>query len=278
MRRRLAFLLQYDGTDFSGSQLQPGRRTVQGVVEAAFEELTGESRRVAFAGRTDAGVHALGQVAAVDASSSLSVSALRAALNHLLPADLAVRAVADVEAGFDPRRHAVARTYRYRIRHAGPRAPLSRGQEWQRAGRLDVEAMTRAAALLPRALRDWSAFAGKVPEGYPTVRTLRRCDVEAQGAEVVLVTMEANGFLPHQVRRTVGALVRVGSGGLHPEQFAALVDGAPGSAGPTAPPQGLVLCSVAYPPGMVSWGESEMAFVEGERETREYAPSEEGWE
>lgn len=277
MRRRLAFLLEYDGTGFSGSQLQPGRRTVQGVVEAAFEELTGESRRVAFAGRTDAGVHARGQVVAVDTESSLSTSALRAAINHKLPQDLAVRAATEVGAGFDPRRHAVARTYRYRIRHGGPRAPLSRAREWHRAGTLDVGAMVRAAALLPRELRDWSAFAGKVPESYPTVRTLHRCDVEGRGAEVVLVTMEADGFLPHQVRRTVGALVRVGSGGLHPEQFAALVDGAPGVAGPTAPPQGLVLCSVAYSPGTVDWGESDMALVEGACDTRECAPSEEGW-
>lgn len=246
-------------------------------MEAAYEELTHESARFAFAGRTDAGVHALGQVAAVDTDSHLSTSALRAALNHLLPDDLAVMAAADVEAGFDPRRHAVARTYRYRIRHGGPRAPLSRSHEWHRAGTLDIEAMARAAALLPRGLRDWAAFAGKVPEGYPTVRTLRRCDVERRSTGVVLVTMEADGFLPHQVRRTVGALVRAGSGGLQPGQFAALVDGAPGSAGPTAPPQGLVLCSVAYPPRTVNWGESESALATRERDTRECAPSEEGW-
>lgn len=277
MQRTLALLLEYDGAGFFGSQLQPGRRTVQGVVEEAVEGLTGVAGRVAFAGRTDAGVHATGQVGAVHTDSRLAPGAFRAALNHRLPEDLAVRAVAAVDAGFDPRRHAVARSYRYDIRHGVPRAPLTRGREWLRAGVLDVEAMARAVALLPRDRRDWSAFAGKVPVGYSTVRTLRRCDVRRAGPDRVEVTMEADGFLPHQVRRTVGALVRVGSGGLHPEQFAALLDGAPGSAGPTAPPQGLVLRAVAYPPGAVEWG-VDGSVLDCERQTRERAPSEVGWE
>jgi tRNA pseudouridine38-40 synthase len=184
---------------------------------------------------------------------------------------VAVRAVAEVAPGFDPRRHAVSRTYRYRIRHGVPRAPLTREREWRRAGVLDVEAMARAAALLPREPRDWAAFAGKVPERYTTVRTLRCCEVRRAGEHRVVVTMEADGFLPHQVRRTVGALVRVGSGGLAAEEFAGLVDGAPSSAGPTAPPQGLVLCSVVYPPGTVNWGTTPTPGRDG-------APAEEGRE
>ncbi len=263
--RRLALLLEYDGAGFAGSQLQPGRRTVQGTLEEAFEGLTGGPGRAAFAGRTDAGVHALGQVAAVDTASRLDRGAVLRALNHRLPADLAVRAVADVEAGFDPRRMATGRTYRYTIRHGVPRSPLARSREWLRGGVLDVEAMARAAALLPRERRDWSAFAGRVPDGYTTMRTLRRCEVQRAGAHRVVVTMEAEAFLPHQVRLTVGALARVGSGSLAPEAFAALVDGAPGSAGPSAPPQGLVLCSVEYPSGLLRW----------ERDSVD-APSEEG--
>lgn len=253
MNRRLALLLEYDGAGFAGSQLQPGRRTVQGVLEEAFGALTGDTGRAAFAGRTDAGVHALGQVAAVDTTSTLATDEVLRALNHLLPEDVAVRAVADVEAGFDPRRHAVARTYRYTVRHGVPRSPLQSRREWHRGGVLDVEAMARAVALMPRGLRDWSAFAGKVPDGYTTVRTLRRCEVQRAGAHRVVVTMEADGFLPHQVRLTVGALARVGAGGLLPEEFAVLVDGAPGAAGPKAPPQGLVLCAVEYPPGVLDF-------------------------
>jgi tRNA pseudouridine38-40 synthase len=258
MARRLALLLEYDGSDFSGSQLQPERRTVQGTLEEAVRALTGAppdgvGPRVAFAGRTDAGVHALGQVAAFDTTSTLEVGTVRRALNHLLPEDVAVRAVAEVAPGFDPRRHAVGRTYRYAIRHGAPRSPLRRAREWHRGGTLDLEAMARAAATLPREVWDWAAFAGPVPDGYPTLRTLRRCDVQRVGEQRVVVTMEADGFLPHQVRRTVGALVRVGSGGLSVEEFAGLIEGAPSSAGPTAPPQGLVLCSVAYPPGTLCW-------------------------
>ncbi|MFN8639516.1 MAG: tRNA pseudouridine synthase A [Dehalococcoidia bacterium] len=256
--RWLALLLEYDGAGFAGSQLQPGRRTVQGTLEEAIEGLTGEQVRAALAGRTDAGVHALGQVAAVSigtmsVASRLDPDAVLRALNHRLPEDVAVRAVADVEVGFDPRRMATGRTYRYTIRHGTPRSPLARSREWLRGGTLDVEAMARAAALLPRERRDWAAFAGRVPDGYTTMRTLRRCEVQGAGAHRVVVTMEADAFLPHQVRLTVGALARVGSGRLEPEAFAALVDGAPGSAGPSAPPQGLVLCSVEYPSGLLRW-------------------------
>jgi tRNA pseudouridine38-40 synthase len=265
MARRLALLLEYDGSGFSGSQFQPERRTVQGAVEEAVRALTGETPRVAFAGRTDAGVHALGQVAAFDTESTLDAVTVRRALNHLLPDDVAVRAVAEVASGFDPRRHAVGRTYRYAIHHGAPRSPLRRAREWHRGGALDLEALARAAATLPREPRDWAAFAGPVPEGYPTVRTLRRCDVQRAGEHRLEVTIEADGFLPHQVRRTVGALVRVGSGGLTVEEFAALVEGAPSSAGPTAPPQGLVLCSVAYAPGAVCWsGEPSREGASGE--------------
>ena len=114
--------------------------------------------------------------------------------------------------------------------------------------------MAAAMALLPRVARDWAAFAGPVPQGYPTVRTLLDASVERCGPHGVTVTMEADGFLPHQVRRTVGAIERVGSGRLTPRELAALVDGPPASAGPTAPPQGLTLVAVRYPPGTIDWG------------------------
>jgi tRNA pseudouridine38-40 synthase len=162
-----------------------------------------------------------------------------------------------VTPGFDPRRHAVGRVYRYTVRHGDDWSPLQRRQSWQVPHRLDVDAMASAAEQLPRALRDWAAFAGPVPEGYPTVRTLRRCDVRPCGDRALTVTLEADGFLPHQVRRTVGALERVGAGRLEAEAFAALVDGPPGSVGPTAPPQGLTLVSVQYARGTVTWDDDD---------------------
>lgn len=250
--RRIALLLEYDGTAFAGSQVQPGERTVQGTVEAALEEFTGERDRIAFAGRTDAGVHALGQVAALSTGSAHSAATFRDALNHFLPEDVVVRTAAEVAADFDPRRHASSRVYRYRIEDglgAVGRRPLTRRTAWQVGRPVDDSAMAAAVALLPREPRDWSAFAGKVPDGYPTVRTLLDARVERCDPHAVLVTLEAQGFLPHQVRMTVGALQRVGAGRLSPQEFAALVDGAPGTAGPAAPPQGLTLLTVRYPPG-----------------------------
>ena len=251
--RRVALLLEYDGTDFAGSQVQPGERTVQGVVETALERFTGERGRVAFAGRTDAGVHASGQVAALSTGSAHSPATCRDALNHFLPEDVVVRRAAEVSAGFDPRRDATSRLYRYRIEDGlgplGGRRPLTRRQAWQVERPLDDSAMAAALALLPRVEQDWSAFAGAVPPHYPTVRTLLDARAERCGPHAVLVTLEANAFLPHQVRMTVGALARVGAGRLTPREFASLVDGPPGSAGPAAPPQGLTLAAVRYPPG-----------------------------
>lgn len=255
--RRLALRIAYDGTDFSGSQSQPAQRTVQDTVEAAVAEFTGERRRLAFAGRTDAGVHATAQVVALDTTSTHELASWRDALNHFLPEDVAVSAVAVVDARFDPRRDATSRRYCYRIEDGRGRRPLTRRSAWQRADPLDVPAMAEAAAMLPRTPRDWSAFCGPVPDGYPTVRTLTCCLVQRAG-DAITVEMEASGFLPHQVRRTMGALERVGRGRMSPQGFATLVDGPPGSAGPTAPPQGLTLVDVRYAPDTVEWGtESE---------------------
>ncbi|MSQ30860.1 MAG: tRNA pseudouridine(38-40) synthase TruA [Dehalococcoidia bacterium] len=252
-RRRIALLLEYDGTAFAGSQWQPAVRTVQEVLEAALREFTGERDRIAFAGRTDSGVHASGQVAALSTRTQHSAATCRDALNHFLPEDVVVRAAVEVAVTFDPRRHAEARRYRYRIEDGRARLPLTRRQAWQVRHGLEVPAMAEALALLPRTTRDWAAFAGLVPAGYPTVRTLLDAGVERCGSQLVM-EIEADGFLPHQVRRTVGALERVGAGALAPHEFAALVDGPPASAGPTAPPQGLTLIAVRYPPGTVEWG------------------------
>ncbi|MFA7249141.1 MAG: tRNA pseudouridine synthase A [Dehalococcoidia bacterium] len=261
-RRRIALLLEYDGTAFAGSQWQPHERTVQEVLEAARREFTGEraeaGNRIGFAGRTDSGVHAWGQVAALSTQARHSPATWRDALNHFLPEDVAVRAAAAVAVTFDPRRDAEARRYRYRIEDGRGRSPLTRRQAWQVERPLDISAMAEAMALLPTVERDWAAFGGPVPEHYSTVRTLLHASVE-RGEPAggwwsgITVEMEADGFLPHQVRRTIGALERVGSGRLDPHAFAALVDGPPASAGPAAPPQGLTLVAVRYPPGTVDW-------------------------
>ncbi len=254
--RRIALLLEYDGTAFAGSQWQPNARTVQEALEAALQEFTGEraegGHSLTFAGRTDSGVHASGQVAALSTKTQHSPATCRDALNHFLPEDVVVRAAAEVAVTFDPRRDAEARRYRYRIEDGWERSPLTRRQAWQVEWSLDHEAMAAAMALLPRETRDWAAFGGPVSEGYSTMRRLHHASVERSGTAVT-VEMEADGFLPHQVRRTIGALQRVGSGRLEPSEFAGLVDGAPASVGPAAPPQGLTLVAVRYAPGTIDW-------------------------
>jgi tRNA pseudouridine38-40 synthase len=255
MKRRIALRLEYDGTEFAGSQSQPDQRTVQDTLEAALESVTGERQRIEFAGRTDAGVHATGQVAALDTEREYSPATFRAALSHFLPEDVAVQAAAGVGQHFDPRRDAVSRRYRYEIEDRRERSPLWRHRAWQRRRQLDVAAMAAALERLPRELTDWAAFAAPAAEGYPTVRTLLDATVQRCGPHRVAVEVEADGFLQHQVRRMVGALVEVGEGARAPADFAALVDGSPGSVGPTAPPQGLTLVAVRYPPGTVEWDE-----------------------
>jgi len=251
--RRLALMMEYDGSAFAGAQLQSARRTVQGTLEEAWQAFTGEQLRVRFAGRTDAGVHARGQVATIDTTARHDAVTVRSALNHFLADDLAVRAVTEVAPGFDARRHATSRVYQYVIEDGRTRSPLSRDHVWQVRDRLDADAMTTAASALPFEERDWAAFGGTTPADYPTVRLLHRSDVRRTGPHRIEYTIAASGFLPHQVRRTAGALAQVGMGALTPAAFADLIDGPPGSVGPTAPPQGLTLLHVLYPPGAIDW-------------------------
>jgi tRNA pseudouridine38-40 synthase len=255
--RRIALLVEYDGTQFVGSQSQPGQRTVQDTLEAAVMRFTGEQQRLRFAGRTDSGVHARGQVATLETSTRHEPARWVAALNRFLPADVAVRAACEVTADFDPRRSAQSRRYTYAIEDGRPRSPLTQRQAWQLEAALDVAAMSLAASLLPTEQRDWSAFSGPLEPGRSPLRSLQACTVRRTAPHRVQVSMEAESFLPHQVRRTVGALRDVGMGRLTPQAFAGLLDSTPASVGPAAPPQGLTLVAVRYARGMVDWHDDE---------------------
>lgn len=244
--RTFALKLEYDGSGFGGSQYQTNARTVQAELERALLPLADAPVRVALAGRTDAGVHATGQVAAATLPERWTAATVQRALNARLPADLAVAAVVAVPDGFDPRRQALWRWYEYGIWNAAVRSPLRRDRSWHVRYPLDVAAM-RGAAVLLEGVHDFASFAGPLePPGRSTVRVMRRVTVARQGAQVAL-EFEANAFLPHQVRRTVGALVEVGRGRLNAEQFGAwLAEPKTGAAGPAAPPHGLCLVMVAY--------------------------------
>lgn len=241
--RRIAVLLEYDGTAYRGSQYQENGPSIQSELESAINKLTGERQRAAFAGRTDAGVHALGQVAAFDVRARLALAEFVSGLNHFLPDDIAVREAAEAALDFDPRRHARRRVYRYRLDNRGVRSPLERSRAWSVARPLDLGRMREAAALLVGE-HDFAAFAG--PYEGRTDRALYRCDVREQCGRVE-VEMEAPAFLPHQVRRTVGALAEVGLGRMSRDEFAGLLrEAKPSSAGPSAPACGLYLVRIAY--------------------------------
>jgi tRNA pseudouridine38-40 synthase len=243
-RRRLALVLEYDGSGYGGSQIQKNALSIQQELETALRKLTGESPRVAFAGRTDAGVHARGQVAAFSTTSTLETDVFMRGLNAWLPERIAVRRATEVAERFDPRRHAGSRTYRYAIYNAPTRSPLWRSHAWHLAEPLDTEAMQREANVLVGE-RDFAAFSRR--EGVRTIRCLRRSEVTRRGP-LVLLEFEANAFLRQQVRRTVGALVQVGTGRLSSSAFHDLLRRAePASAGPVAPAHGLCLLRVSYP-------------------------------
>jgi tRNA pseudouridine38-40 synthase len=248
--RRLALLVEYQGTAYGGSQLQPLAPTVQGALESALSSLTSESIRVALAGRTDAGVHASGQVASFKTASRLSVNDFERGANALLPEDIAVRAAAEVELHFDPRRHAIGRWYRYTIRSGAGRSPLRRQFVWQFPAQLDVVSMAEAAAALV-GIRDFAAFTRpSEARRRETAREVQRAAVRRNG-RLVLIDIEANAFLPQMVRRVAAGLAEVGSGKRSLEEFCTLVhDAKPGAAKTVAAPQGLCLMKVRYENGL----------------------------
>ncbi len=239
-------VLSYDGTRYVGWQVQPNGPSIQAEVERALGTLHKEPVRVTGAGRTDAGVHALGQVASFAVERPLPVSAYVKGMNALLPDDVAVREAEVREAPFDARRDARGKRYRYRIENLPTRSPLSRLQAWQVFRPLDVAAMQAAAApLLGR--HDFGAFRAADCEAAHALRELRRLDVLAHGDGRIEVVAEATAFLKHMVRNLVGTLVEVGLGARAAASMGDLLASRDRKlAGRTAPPQGLLLDEVFY--------------------------------
>jgi tRNA pseudouridine38-40 synthase len=239
-------LLEYDGTCYVGWQVQPNGPSIQAEVERALSRLHARPVRVTAAGRTDAGVHALGQVASFPVETPLPLSAYVKGMNALLPEDVAVRGAAVMPDGFDARHDARGKRYRYRIENLPTRAPLGRRQAWQVFRPLDVAAM-RAASVPLLGRHDFSSFRASDCVADHAVRELRRLDVEGQSGGVVEVVAEATAFLKHMVRNLVGTLVEVGLGAREAASLAGLLAARDRTlAGRTAPPQGLLLERVFY--------------------------------
>ncbi|MEO8207698.1 MAG: tRNA pseudouridine(38-40) synthase TruA [Chloroflexota bacterium] len=234
--------VEYDGTEFSGFQSQPGARTVQGALEAALATLSGGIRfPVDGAGRTDAGVHATGQVISFIYTGRLQATELTGALNGLLPPDVAIRDLRKAPLGFHPRHAARYREYRYTVWN-GPRSPIrARTALWMR-NRLDTDAMARAAqAFVGR--HDFSAFGGADPQ---PIRNVHHVRVRRDG-NLITIDIRANAFLRGMVRRIVAALIGVGRGTISESGVvAALAERRPAFGGVAAPAQGLSLRRVVY--------------------------------
>jgi len=244
---KIVLIVEYDGTNYHGFQLQASLPTIQREMESALWKLTGEKIRVMAASRTDAGVHAKGQVVSFRIKSSLPPLTFVNGLNYYLPRDIAVKAAHKVEDSFNVRRSALSREYNYYILNSPTRSPLSDGFSYLVAGHLDIEAMNQVCqALIGK--HDFASFASCIEGGIKnTVRTVYKAEVKKEG-ELVIFNMEANSFLPHQVRNTVGSLIRVGLGKMSIDEFHSIIKARrPGSAGPTAPAYGLCLTRVNYP-------------------------------
>ena len=241
-----ALLLEYDGTPFVGWQRQAQGLSVQQVLEEAAARLAGAPVGVAVAGRTDAGVHAAGQVAAVELPAHLPARQVRDALNyHMKPHPVVVLAAAAVPAGWHPRFSALERRYRYRILDRRARPALLAGRVWHHPAALDTILMAQAALpLLGR--HDFTSFRAAACQAASPIRTLDRLAVTRAG-EIVTIEAVARSFLHHQVRNLVGTLALVGCGRWPPERAAeALAARDRSAAGPTAPAAGLTLEAVRY--------------------------------
>jgi tRNA pseudouridine38-40 synthase len=244
--RNLKLIISYDGTDFSGWQTQPGYRTVQETLEKAISDLTGEPRiRLNASGRTDAGVHAVGQVANFYTTSHHPPDVLLRAVNARLPPDVIIREAADVPQAFDANHDAVRKLYRYVIHDGEVHDVFLRRYYCQSRHRLDAAAMARAAEAL-KGRHDFRCFETEWPNRMSSVRTVTHLAVNRFG-DWIWLDAEADGFLYNMVRAIAGTLMNVGRGYWPEEQVAKILEsGDRKLAGPTAPAQGLFLMRVTY--------------------------------
>jgi tRNA pseudouridine38-40 synthase len=245
---KVVLVVEFDGTDFYGYQAQARGRTVQDEIEKAILRLTGEKLRILSASRTDSGVHARGQVVSFRTQANLLPERYLQGLNHFLPPDIAVRETYQVNSEFNIQRDAVSRVYHYSLINDPVRSPLNLKYSYQVAGQLNTDSMNSACGELVGE-HDFASFVTDLAQSTikSTVKNVISARVERQ-KEVVNFTIEANSFLPHQVRNTVGTLIRVGLGKIDSEEFKRIMEARkPGLAGPTAPAQGLYLMQVKYP-------------------------------
>jgi tRNA pseudouridine38-40 synthase len=247
--RNLKLTLAYDGTDFAGWQVQPDAPTIQGTLASAIGRVTGEKVLPQGSGRTDAGVHALAQVATLQTESVIPAGNFVVALNDILPASIRVLAAEEVAPEFHPRKSARAKTYRYRIYREGICPPLLARYVWHYPYPLDEDAMREAAPLV-EGDHDFTSFAAVDPErGREGVSNVRRIFLSRwrRDSSELIYEVQGNGFLHYMVRNVVGTFLLVGKGTLKPGDVTTILKACDRSAaGATAPATGLYLVNVEY--------------------------------
>jgi len=243
---KMVLVIEYNGSHYCGFQLQVKLPTIQGEIEKALKRLTGNRIRILAASRTDSGVHAWGQVVSFKTKSQLTSGTLISGLNHYLPEDIAVKEAHKANDSFNVRSHAVSREYKYYILNSPTRSAIWDGFCYPVTGELDIEAMNQVCQAFIGE-HDLASFASNLGvEIKCTRRRVHHAGVTRNG-EMVIFSITANSFLPHQVRNTVGALVRVGLGRMTPAEFYSIMEARKiGLAGPAAPACGLYLTKVNY--------------------------------
>jgi tRNA pseudouridine38-40 synthase len=245
MQRNLKITIEYEGTRYHGWQIQPNGVSIQEKIEETLERLTGMRPKVIAAGRTDAGVHAQGQVAHFKTESRLECPELQRGLNALLPDDIVVREVHEVPPDFHARYSARGKTYRYVILNRSFGSAFERGRCWHIAYPLNLAAMREAAAFL-LGKKDFSAFQASDCVAKHPHREIRRLEIEVDGDRLTIF-VSGDAFLKHMVRNIIGTLVEVGRGKMDRSEVKRILDsGDRRQAGPTAPASGLFLVSVDY--------------------------------
>lgn len=243
--KRIQLRVAYDGTDFCGWQIQPDKRTVEGELDKALYELLHVKMHVIGASRTDAGVHALGNVAVFDTDSPIPPEKYTFALNQRLPRDIRIQSSEEVPQDWHPRRCDCRKTYEYRILNRPVSLPTESRYSWFCHQELSLERMQRAAAYLV-GTHDFKSFCSAKTDVESTVRTIYQLDVVRQG-ELIKICVQGNGFLYNMVRIIAGTLLQAGQGTIEPERIPEILAScARKNAGMTAPAHGLRLVEIAF--------------------------------
>ena len=246
MMRNIRLLIEYDGTNYQGWQVQPKGPTIQGILEEKIGLLTGERVHLIGSGRTDSGVHALVQVANFRTQSKMDAGSIQKALNSLLPLDIVIRKVEEIDEGFNSRKNSRSKVYEYRILNRELRSTFHRGYVWHIPQKLNLIEMEKATQGLIGE-HDFSSFRSVGSPTRTTIRRVIRAEWKKGSDGLILFEIEANGFLKQMVRAIVGTLIEVGRGKISAKELQKILESQDRKkAGPTAPAQGLFLKEVKY--------------------------------